>query len=263
MAANAFVAALPMYDWPEVQAANDQFWSHLKDSLRDHGFPAPDALERDMPVNDIWRSPNLVLGQTCGLPFVRDLMGQVSVVGTPAYDIECGAGSYFSVIVVRQDSAIASVADLRGTRLAFNSPCSQSGFAALAYHLRELAPSAPVFSSTVQSGSHRNSIRMVAGNEADVASIDAVAWRLAERHEPAAAELRVLAATEPLPGLPMICAQRRDWSTDRMHLAVVEAMAALEPDVADALLLSGLASFGKSDYAIIARRAEIADSISL
>lgn len=263
MAADAFVAALPMYDWPEVQTANDQFWSHLRDSLRAYGFPAPAGIERDVPASDLWRAPNLVLGQTCGLPLVRDLMQRVSVVGTPAYDIACGAGSYYSVIVVHRDSAIAQLSELMDKRFAYNSRCSQSGYAAPAYHLRDLSAKTPLFSSTLRSGSHRNSIRMVAGHEADVAAIDAVAWRLAERHEPAAADLRVLSTTAPLPGLPMICARRADWSTDRMHLAVVEAMAALEPEVADALLLSGFSPLSNSDYAIIAQRAEIADKISL
>ena len=263
MAADGFVATLPMYDWPEVQAANDQYWNCLRDSLRDHGFPAPDRLERDVAATELWRNPGLVLGQTCGLPLVRDLLRHVSVVGTPAYDIDCGAGSYFSVIVVGRDSAYTNIEDLTGSRLAFNSHCSQSGFAALAYHLRNLARDGQVFSSTVQSGSHRGSIRMVAGKEADVAAIDAVAWRLAERHEAAAAELRVLAVTEPLPGLPMICARRGEWSADRMHLAVVEAMAALEPDIADTLLLNGFAQLKSSDYAVIANRAEIAKSVAL
>ncbi|MDA4843785.1 phosphate/phosphite/phosphonate ABC transporter substrate-binding protein [Hoeflea poritis] len=263
MSATAFVAALPMYDWPEVQTDNDRFWNKLRESLRAHGFPAPDRMQRDVPESDLWQHPDLVLGQTCGLPLVRDLMQKVRVVGTPAYDIACGAGSYYSVMVVHRDSAIEKISDLKGKRFAYNSLCSQSGYAAPAYHLREIAGATPIFSSKVQSGSHRGSIRMVAGNEADVASIDAVAWRLAERHEEAAKELRVLATTEPMPGLPVICARRAEWSNDRMHLAVVEAMAALEPEVAEALLLTGFAPLCDSDYAIIQRHAEIADKVSL
>ncbi|WP_419913401.1 phosphate/phosphite/phosphonate ABC transporter substrate-binding protein [Hoeflea sp.] len=263
MDAGAFVATLPMYDWPEVRAANDELWNCLRVSLRDHGFPAPERLERGEPADDLWRSRNLVLGQTCGLPFVRDLMQTVSVVGTPSYEIECGAGSYFSAIVVRNDSDIEDIADLKGRRLAYNSPCSQSGYAGLAYHLRDLAGDAPIFSEKIQSGSHRESVRMIAGDKADVAAIDAVAWRLAQRHEPAASGLRVLALTEPLPGLPMICARNNGWSVDRMHLAVVEAMATLEPDIADALLLNGFAPYSESDYSVIARRAERAQGVAL
>ncbi|MEX3008922.1 phosphate/phosphite/phosphonate ABC transporter substrate-binding protein [Hoeflea sp. TYP-13] len=261
--APSYVAALPMYDWPEVRAANDNFWSLLRDSLRDFGFPAPDALERDFADEQLWRNPGLVLGQSCGLPLVKDLSPSVSVVGTPAYDIECGAGCYYSVIVVRQESDIEEISDIAGKRLAYNGANSQSGYGALAYHLRELRSPEPVFSEKICSGSHRHSARLVAAGEADIASIDAVSWRLALRHEPAAGELRVLAATDSTPGLPMICAKNPDWSVSQMHLAVVEAMAALNPEISDALLLTGFAQTEISDYAVIARRHDEASRIAL
>lgn len=250
-----YIATLPMYDWPEIREATDAFWLCLYDSLTRFGFPAPEKLDREDCDAELWRHPGLVLGQTCGLPLVSGLMDTVSLVGTPAYDIECGAGCYYSVIVVRKDSAFASDADLRGARLAYNGLTSQSGYAALAYHLRDLAAQGPVFAEKLVSGSHRQSLRMVAGGQADVASIDAVSWRHALRHEPAAADLRVLAKTDTTPGLPLVCAKGPGWSTDQMHLAVIEAMAALDPEASDALLLTGFAQTRLSDYSVIAKRA--------
>ena len=44
------VAALPMYDWPEIAPATDRLWAALRDHLRAAGVAAPDALTRDRPL---------------------------------------------------------------------------------------------------------------------------------------------------------------------------------------------------------------------
>ena len=35
------VAALPMYDWPEVRAETDALWAAIGDGLRNAGLDAP------------------------------------------------------------------------------------------------------------------------------------------------------------------------------------------------------------------------------
>ena len=235
----------------------------LRDSLRDYGFPAPSGLDRDQAVGDIWKDSRLVLGQTCGLPYVRDLAGTVSLVGTPAYDIECGAGSYYSVIVVASDCPAESIGNLIGLRLAYNGRQSQSGYAALAFMLHDQSAQPPQFAASQQTGSHRDSIRAVANGTADVAAIDAVTWQIAVDHEPTAARLRVLAKTPPTPGLPFICADRRNWNADRIHMAVVEAMAALDEETRQSLLLTGFAHTTPADYDVIRKRFELTKNIDL
>ncbi len=262
-AATPAVAALPMYDWPELRQHTDAFWARLRESLQDYGFPAPPQLDREQSVGDIWLDDGLLLGQTCGLPYVRDLAGTVSLVGTPAYEIECGAGSYYSVIVAAADCQAESLDELAGLRLAYNSPQSQSGYAALAYALRSHSPELPQFAASLQTGSHRGSIRAVADGSADVATIDAVTWGIALRHEQAASGLRVMATTPPTPGLPFICARRKDWNVDRIHIAVVEAMAALDEDSRQHLLLTGFAQTTPSDYDVIRKRFELTKDIDL
>ena len=159
-----------------------------------------------------------------------------------------------SVIVVHCDSDIENTSDIAGKRLAYNGPNSQSGFGALAYHLRNMCSDGPLFSERTKSGSHRRSLQLVASGEADIAAIDAVSWALAVRHDASASSLRVLAHTDATPGLPMICARHPEWSIDRMHLAVVEAMAALDIETCDELLLAGFAQTDLSDYSVIARQ---------
>lgn len=257
------VAALPMYDWPELRSETDQFWDKLSNCLKRFGFPAPKALDRSRPPEAIWHDGNLVLAQCCGLPYVRDLFNEVALVGTPAYELDCGAGSYYSVIVVHSDCDVSSLDDIGGLRLAYNSRNSQSGYAALAYLLQQSAWNASPFSESICTGSHRASIKSVAQRQSDLAAIDAVTWKIALRHEEAAGDLRILAQTEPTPGLPFICANRSDWRADQIHLAVVEAMASLEEECRHALMLSGFSPTLPTDYGVIRSQFEKSGSIIL
>ena len=176
------VANLPMYDWPEISSATDIYWKTLRESLGDCGFLAPRTLTRAEDPFPVWQNPALLLGQTCGLPYVEILRSDVSIVGTPAYDICCGAGSYFSVIVVREESDVRSLPELAGARFGFNDPLSQSGYAAFFYQLKSQGLPSGFIQPQKTTGSHRKSIQSVASGEVDVAAIDAVTWELAKRH---------------------------------------------------------------------------------
>lgn len=246
--------ALPMYDWPEIRTETDQFYALLRESLSDRGFAPPASLERDTTLMPLWQSPDLLLAQTCGLPYVTHLQDRVSLVGTPSYDIDCSAGRYFSVLVVNRDSNIGRLEELDGARFAFSDPGSQSGFAAPMFHLLEQAPAVAASLTLSAVGSHRAAMRAVVGGEADAAAIDAVAWVHAGRHERAADQLRVLARTPPTPGLPFIAARRSARETHRLYLAVVEAMAALNESVRDTLLLTGFSQTRPQDYQVIEKR---------
>ncbi|WP_421780260.1 phosphate/phosphite/phosphonate ABC transporter substrate-binding protein [Kiloniella litopenaei] len=250
------IVSLPMYDWPEVQTYNDQFYKELRTSFSDQGFRAPTALNRAIAPMDQWLDDNLLLSQTCGLPFKTRLKDKVSLVGTPAYGINCGAGSYFSVIVVHQDASIDTLDELKGLTFAYNDKGSQSGYAALLYTLCSVG-NAEDFRSSFESGSHRKSIQDVATGRADFAAIDALSWELALRHEPAAKKLRVIATSEPTPTLPFITAQRSRKEIDKLHMAVVDAMLALSEENREALLLIGFSPLKERDYDVIETRLNI------
>ena len=55
------IASLPMYDWPEVRAANDRLWSAIADGLTARGIDAPARLNRDGELWDQWEAPELLL----------------------------------------------------------------------------------------------------------------------------------------------------------------------------------------------------------
>lgn len=242
-------ADLPMYDWPEIRAETDAFWSAMRDRLRDAGFDAPEALARAADPWAVWRGADLLLSQTCGLPFSARLSGTVSLVGAPAYDLACPPGFYRSEIIARADDSAGDVGALAGRRFAYNMRESQSGWAAFTTGIGDPAA---WFAELVETGAHRASIKAVAEGEADAACIDAVAWRLAERWEPAAARVRVVASTAPTPGLPVITAKRPESETGRIAAAVGAAIGDLDGETRAALLLTGFARLTEDDYAPLA-----------
>lgn len=236
------VAALPMYDWPELRPATDAFWAAFRDLARARGIAAPDGLDRGRPAGEVWTDGALVLSQTCGLPYRTQLRDHVTLLGAPDYGLEgCPPGHYCSLLVARRGDPRRGLEAFAGAPFAFNERMSQSGHAALMQ-----APGAERLGAGVETGAHRASIRAVAEGRADLAAIDAVAWRLAERFEPAAAELRVVGRTRPGPGLPMITAKGHDAALYARLVAA--AIAAADGAVRAALGIRGFVRLAPADY---------------
>jgi ABC-type phosphate/phosphonate transport system substrate-binding protein len=251
------LASLPMYDWPEVREHTDALWSAIRTQLLVHGIDAPCELQRDMHREHIWRAGDLLLSQTCGLPYTRGLCGDALLLGSPVYDLEqCAAGDYYSVVVVRNGDRATSLQQLRGRAVAFNAPDSQSGHAALLFAIAPLAGSASFFAAGIEVGTHRAAIAAVADGEADVAAIDAVSWRLAVDHEPAARKLRILAHTATSPGLPLITGHNNAALRAVLNDAIGNAIGALAQRSCDALHLRGFRPRPASDYAVLQERIE-------
>jgi ABC-type phosphate/phosphonate transport system substrate-binding protein len=249
MPEGAYVAALPMYDWPEVRWATDALWGALAARLRASGVAAPDRLQRDLPLEAVWRHSRLLFGQTCGWPYVRLLRDAVTVVATPGYFAEgCTGTDYCSMLVVRRNDPVSELAALAGQTAAINDPLSLSGSLAL-----QLAAAAAGMrpGRVLLSGSHRSSLRMVTRGEADVCAVDAVCWALACVHEPeTTAALRVLQLTPAAPALPYVCAAGIDAGIVGTLRSALEAVLA-DPGLADvraALLLSGVIAVDPGAY---------------
>lgn len=251
------IASLPMYDWPEIESATDRFWEMLRGQLEAAAIPAPRRLRRSADPESGWLSDDLVLSQSCGYPFSTVLKDRVTLVGTPAYMIDAPAGSYFSVVIARCGEEKRTVAELPARRFAFNARNSQSGFRAAMRWLAAHGLGLP--EARTETGSHRGSIRAIAEGRADFASIDAVSWQLALRHEPAAKDLTIVARTPVTPGLPFITARAHAAVRRRMAAAVEAAIAELEEDVLQALLLTGFVRTEPADYAPLADEPATAD----
>ena len=233
------IAALGMYDRPETAAANDALWTAIQQNL---GY-GPDALTRDRDFWDIWRSPDLLLAQTCGLPYRAKLHDKVTLVGSPIYDIpDCPAGHYYSVLVALRTGA-DKLFEFDGCTFAYNEALSQSGWAA---PTKALVESGIKPGRLLETGAHRASAIAVAEGRADLAGLDVVTWQLIQRHDSFAEDLKVIAKTEPTPVLPLITAQNR--APAPLFEAVEAAIAALPEATRDALFLRGIAKVPKADY---------------
>lgn len=238
------IANLMMYQRPELVAAHDRYWALIAAHLRASGIPAPDALSQDAEEFYVWKHPELVLSQTCGMPYRTWLHDKVALVGTPDYGLEdCPPGYYCSPMIVRADDPRETITEFKDARFAYNQTFSQSGYAAPYWHM---APLGFFFEDRLHTEQHLASARAVAEGRADIASLDAVSWRNIEAFEPFAGALRVLEWTAPTPGLPLITARGND--VDAIFMAVQTAIAELSVDDAALLGIKGIVRIAKEDY---------------
>lgn len=237
------IASLPMYDRVETRAANDRFWGLIRHEMQALGVGAPPALNRPSDPWEDWRSPDLLLSQTCGMPYRTRLHGEVGLVAAPVWALPCPPGRYYSVLVAHRDDPRSAFADFGGARLAFNDPLSQSGWAAPANQARALGLR---FGAAVETGAHRASARLVADRGADIAAIDAVTWAMIDRWDDFAARLKVIGHTDPTPALPYITALGQDAGA--VFAALERATARLAPADRARLLLNGVTRVTAADY---------------
>lgn len=242
------IANLMMYSRPQLADAHNRFWQLIRHRLEGHGIKSPESLTQDAEEFSVWLDPELVLSQTCGMPYRLALHGKVNLVGTPDYGIEgCPSGYYRSPLVVRKDDPRNDLQEFEHAVLAYNQSISQSGYSAIYWHAKKHNF---WFANKLQTGQHQESARAVAEGKAEIASLDAVTWRLIQRYETFSENLRVLEWTDPTPGLPLITALQHH--PDDVFKAVNESLNDL--DDTDKLLLGikGIVRIPAIDYLTIA-----------
>ena len=241
-----------MYDWPEVHDAVDALWSSISARLGVAGIDAPASVWRPSDIADLWDHPDLLVGEACGVQIVAEYRGRLEVLGVLDHAVDgCRPGEYRSVVVVRDDDPADGLDDLRGRTAAISELRSQSGYGALLSIIAPLATDGRFFGKVVETGAHRASIREVAEGRADVASIDAVSWRLAFDHEPAVDGLRILVWTEPTPAPPIVTGWANSGSREALVTAIGEASTLVDLEVREALHLYGFVPRRASDYDVL------------
>lgn len=211
-----WISALPMYDFPHLRAPHDALWEALAERLRARGLKnLPHRLTRERGHLHILGDPSLLFGQTCEYPLATSHSGSAALVGAPRYAVPgCSGARYCSLVVVREDDPVEALAGLRGRRCAVNEWSSNSGMNLLRAAIAEVSGGEPFFESVMVSGSHRGSVALVAGGQADVAAIDCVTFAHLRQVCPAdVARLRVLAMTPSSPSLPFIAGRASGQST--------------------------------------------------
>lgn len=269
---HASAATLAMYDLPELRAHTDAWWAALARALRAEGLDAPERLDRGRPAEAVLHDPELLLGQTCGLPLMTTLRDIVQVIAVPTYRAEGCApgtdrapgtyhtpGTYRSRVVVRAALPVTALHELRGRRVAINQADSHSGTSGLLAAIAPHAAPGRFFGEVEITGSHRASLDALRAGRADVAAIDAVTWALLHDVAPATLHgLRTLTFTDPAPCLPYVTARRRTPSeVERLQRALRQAIA--DPTASHArhaLRLIDLHPSGPAPFsAILAHRA--------
>ncbi len=233
------IASLGMYDRAETAQANDALWDRVRQNL---GY-GPEALDRTTACWDIWQSPDLLLSQTCGMPYRTKLHGQVQLVGTPDYGLpDVAPGYYYSVLLVRNGDA-TDVTAYQDRTLAYNGPSSQSGWAAPQNHARELGF---CFGQHLCTGGHLASAVAVANGDADIAALDAVTWLMICQYEDIAKRLTVIGRTACTPGLPLITANSQD--AGMILAAIRSAIVEIGPKHRKTLHLDGIVNIPAASY---------------
>ncbi len=128
------------------------------------------------------------VGYVCGLPYVHKYAeGKYELLAIPvmamsaerfpdAKGYEDVPGKYYSYTIVRKDSDISNWSDLKGKTYSFNDMASNSGYNMPRYKLVQLGAKSwqDYFSKVVVSGSHEESIRLVARGIVDASSVDSL-----------------------------------------------------------------------------------------
>jgi ABC-type phosphate/phosphonate transport system substrate-binding protein len=241
------IASLMMYQRPQLLGAHNRYWALIRQNLKTAAIGSPEQLSQDAEEFFVWKHPDLVLSQTCGMPYRTWLHDQVALVGTPDYGVtDCPPGYYRSALVVRAEDSRQTAEEFRGAVFAYNESFSQSGYAAPYWHLR---PRGVWFENRLHTWQHLASARAVAEGRADIAALDAVTWRLMSQYDAFAAGLRVLEWTAPTPGLPLITARGNDARA--IFDAVKQAIAQLGEADRTALGLKGIVKIDAADYLAI------------
>jgi len=128
------------------------------------------------------------IGFICGLPYTQlHAENKLKLLATPVItpkastkkneaDYKNAAGKYYSYTIVHKDSAINNWHDLKGKSYVYNDINSNSGYNMPRYKLIQLGATSwkRYFSRVDVSGSHEESIRMVANGLVDASSVDSL-----------------------------------------------------------------------------------------
>ncbi|MEM7641778.1 MAG: PhnD/SsuA/transferrin family substrate-binding protein [Pseudomonadota bacterium] len=222
------IASLCWY--PATRPAWDRLWFDLRGRL---GW-GPDRLTWPDALGTHWRDPDLVLSMTCALPMRLGLAWDVTLVGSPVWDLPGLPRGYYASHLVQRADDTRRVEEAAAAGIAVNAMDSQSGYGCLG--------DARLTGPVSVTGSHAASMDAVAGGQAHLAAIDAVTWAMAPHPG-----LRIARTTPPTPATPFVTA-RAPWRAP-VRAALEAAIAAMPPEDRAATKLIGIADLPGKPYA--------------
>jgi ABC-type phosphate/phosphonate transport system substrate-binding protein len=204
----------------------------------------------------------------CGYPLLRSTPTPIVLAAVQPSPTRYGHEAvYWTDLVVRADSALFTVADALGSRLAYTIEDSQSGYQAPRRFFATFAGAAkgPLFTSLVGPlVTPGNVVQAVLDGTADVGPLDSYAHDLMRRHRPElTVPLRTIATTMRTPIPPMVAAAGTPPGTVarlRESLAAVAGATELA-DVREALLIERFVTVEAMDYRVLQDAAREADRL--
>lgn len=161
-------------------------------------------------INSMIETGKVECGFICGYPYVllrdRDQPAAellvAPVMKAPRYG---GKPKYFSDLIVKKDSPFQSLQDLKGRTYVYNDELSNSGYNMPRFRMLQLGLTDGFFGKVLRSGSHEESIRMVATGEADASYVDSLVIDYdREKHLGHADQVRVVESIGPAGVCPMV-----------------------------------------------------------
>lgn len=198
-----------------ITAGMYAFTSRLRNAWQDLFEEFLAIYDSELPVNAVimyetdfrlLRNPDLLLGHTCGYPLIRYLINDCHPVSVPLFDADgCNGKYYSSHIIAGVNSNINHLADSFNSRVAINGYDSNSGMNVLRHAVSLLKPSSAFFSQVIESGSHLDSLSLVANGQADIAAIDCVSFAFIKDAYPELTEkVKSIGYCQATCGLPFV-----------------------------------------------------------
>ena len=154
-------------------------------------------------VNDLVRKNSVDAAFVCSLAYIegKDQFG-MELLAVP---LVRGETSYYSYIIVPEDSSINSLKELKGKTFAYTDPLSNSGKLSPEYMIAQMGENPETFFRlTFFTYSHDKSIQAVAEKMVDGAAVDSLVWDFKKATEPRFTSRTRIISKSPPYGIPPV-----------------------------------------------------------
>ena len=200
-----------------VGTQSAELWRALLSAVTAQGGLNVEVIEHAPPaaIDDLWRRTDMAAVFMCGLPYSRaDPKPTLIAAPVPSPAEFAGLPKYWSELVVRRDSRFHDLESTLGGTLCLTAPNSQSGYAAALQHLMafdvargsKAGARSPLYREIAAPAiTPLGAVTAVVAGTADVAPIDAYAYRLLQKHRgDLTSKLRTVARTARTPIPPLV-----------------------------------------------------------
>ena len=140
-------------------------------------------------INKMLEGGMVDVGFICGLPYVMKKdkpEPSVELLLAPVMKDKkyMGKPIYYSYLIVNKSSPYKEFNELKGKTFVYNDEISNSGYNMPRAYLIQKGETSGFFNKVLRSGSHAESIRMIAEGEADVSAVDSLVYDYDKENNP-------------------------------------------------------------------------------